>query len=99
MLPTYRVRVVARYLPDVQLMGRVDASSVSDVTDARPEWDTTAVHWDRSSGTDVAQTLTVIYEAEGRNPREAAQFARAIFECERKRAALPLPAMLAVFPE
>jgi hypothetical protein len=70
---------------------------------APPVWDTSAVYWNTSEGpvigTGVAQTLTVLYEAEGRNATEAAQFARAIFECERKRAALPLPIMLAVFPE
>jgi hypothetical protein len=69
-----------------------------------PEWDTSAVYWEVSDGSqafadDDGQTLTVIYEAEGRNEKEAALFARAIFECEWKRTALPLPVMLAVFPE
>jgi len=41
----------------------------------------------------------VIYDAEGRNANEAARFARSIFECELKRAALPLPDTLTVFPE
>lgn len=102
MLPTYRVRVVARYSPDAPLMRRVYASRAADLADARPEWDTSAVHWtttEERSGTDAGQTLTVIYEAEGRNVIEATQFARAIFECEQNRAALPLPVMLAVIPE
>ena len=47
----------------------------------------------------MGQTLTVIYEAEGRNASEAARFARAIFEWEWRRTTLPLPVMLAVFPE
>lgn len=106
MLHTYRVRVLAYYAREVELMRCVHASRPSDLTDARPEWDTSAVHWTASEeaagndfGTDVGQTLTVIYDAEGRNANEAARFAHAIFECERKRAAFPVPDMLAVFPE
>ena len=62
------------------------------------EWDTSAVDW-RTAEEPFGRTLTVIYDAEGRNAHEAAQFARAIFECERKRAALPFPDMLAAFPD
>jgi hypothetical protein len=50
-------------------------------------------------GTDVAQTVTAIYEAEGRNAEEAARFAQAIFEWEWRRTSWPLPVMLAVFPD
>jgi hypothetical protein len=106
MLPTHRVRVVARLRSGVQSLGCADGTHPSDPRDASPEWDTSAVYWETSEGSagpfigiDVGQTLTVIYEAEGRNAREAALFARAIFEWEWKRAALPLPTMLAVFPE
>lgn len=101
MLPTYRVRVVARYAPGVQVTHRLHASQNLPETGA--EWDTSAVHWTTSDACAVdakfAQTLTLVYDAEGRNAAEAALFARAIFECERKRAALPVPVMLAVFPE
>jgi hypothetical protein len=106
MLRTYRVRVVAHYAPGVQLMRCSHPSRPSDLADARPEWDTSALRWDtsegaagRAFGAPAGQTLTVIYDAEGRNATEAARFAHAIFECERKHAALPAPDMLAVFPE
>jgi hypothetical protein len=106
MLPIHRVRVVARLGPDVQLWGRADAAYASDPRDPWPQWDTSAVYWETSQasarpvfGVDVGQTLTVIYEAEGRNASEAARFARAIFEWEWRRTTLPLPVMLAVFPE
>lgn len=101
MFPTFRVRVVARYAPGVQLTSRHPAEAAAG-------WETSAVHWtasdsgadlDRGVGIDFAQTLTLVYDAEGRNATEAAQFARAIFERERQRAALPAPVMLAVFPE
>ena len=106
MLRTYRVRVIANYAPGVQLMRCSHPSRPSDLADVGPAWDTSAVRWDkcegaagRAFGAPAGQTLTVIYDAEGRNENEAARFARAIFECELKRAALPLPDTLAVFPE
>jgi hypothetical protein len=106
MLPTHRVRVVARLRSDVQVFVSADAAHRSDPRQPSPEWDTSAIYWDTSEGSeqpvrgiDVGQTLTVIYEAEGRNASEAALFARAIFEWEWKRTTLPLPTMLAVFPE
>lgn len=98
MLITYRVRVVARYAADVQLKTNVPASAPYDPAAISSQWDTSAVEWDTTTEA-FGQTLTLIYDAEGRNANEAAQFARAIFECERKNAALPLPDMLAVFPE
>ena len=85
-------------------MSRVQPSGVQWPS----QWDTSAVHWNALEAADVGtdpgvdavapwQTLTVIYDAEGRNAAEAGRFARAIFERERKRAALPLPEALAVF--
>jgi hypothetical protein len=106
MLPTHRVRVVARLRSDVQLWSCAHADHASDPVDAGRQWDTSAVYWETSEGSarpvfgiDVGQTLTVIYEAEGRDASEAALFARAIFEWEWKRTTLPLPVMLVVFPE
>jgi hypothetical protein len=104
MFLTFRVRVVARFRSDVQVLDR--ATHTVDVTSAPPDWDTSAVDWNTTVGppgpllgTDLGRTLTVIYEAEGRTATEAARFARAIFECEWKRAEFPPPIMLAVFPE
>jgi hypothetical protein len=106
MLPTHRVRVVARLSSDVQRLGCSDASHPSDPRDGTLEWDTSAVYWERSErfrgpvfGTNLGQTLTVVYEAEGRDASEAARFARAIFEWEWKRTALPAPVVLAVVPD
>jgi hypothetical protein len=106
MLPTHRIRIIARLCSNAQSVGRTRAVDPSDFSKAPPDWDTSAVYWETSEaaigpvfGTDLGQTLTVIYDAEGRDSREAALFARAIFEWEWKRTALPPPATLAVFPE
>jgi hypothetical protein len=102
---SFRVRVIARYPTDVQLW-----SCVQDRQPPHPSeplhWETSAVQWNTHVGPDMGpyagepwQTLTVVYDVEGRNAEEASRFAHAIFECERQRAALPAPATLAVFPE
>lgn len=105
MLSTYRVRVVALYPSDVRFMRRLRASNPPAFGCDAPEWDTSAIDWHTSEkaagpdGGDIGQTLTIIYEVEGRNASEAAQFARAVFDWERRRAALPLPVSLAAFPD
>lgn len=96
-MTTHRVRVVARYPTNSPLTTRVLATVPSDPADDAV-WDTSAVEWDTTTEP-YGQTLTAIYDAEGRDATQATLFARAIFECERKRANLPLPDMLAVFPE
>jgi hypothetical protein len=89
----YRVKVVASYRPEVDLM-RILAEMPREpgATPGIPHIETTGEDWRINEDALIPpgrQTLTVTYEAEGRDEGEARRFAIAIFELEARRAALP----------
>jgi hypothetical protein len=91
----YRIDVVASYRRDVELF-RILANMPREpgVLPGVPHIETTAEDWEITEDAHVAptrQTLTVTYEAEGRDEDEARRFALAIFAQESRRAALPEP--------
>ncbi len=84
-MPSYRVRVVARYPASDDLMYRFSGTP----------WETTAVEhlFEEGPGMPPAwQTLTAVYEAEAADEAQARELALAIFGAERRRTSLPRPA-------
>ncbi len=83
-MPSFRVRVVARYPASDDLMVRFSGTP----------WETTAVEHVFEEGPGmppVWQTLTAVYELEGADEAAARELALAIFGAERRRTSLPKP--------
>ena len=96
LLQGYRVNVVARFNPQVDLMRAIFEDLLSKPS-GDPDFGPLAASVDVRVGTTSdpkPPTLTVTYPARGQTADEASRFALALFERDRSRHALPEPEML-----